>query len=174
MKFEPLSRHRHLVEPIVSTLHAEWGDLPPWDDKAKIAARLEAGASESVFPRTLLAMGDDGAWTATGSVKLHELSNHPDMLHWIGEIFVLPAHRGQGLGSQLTRLLSEYAFRNGASWLFLYTPNQQPLYRRFGWREMCQETVNNELVSIMALTAQDLQVQRSVASSPPPAGSASS
>lgn len=151
MRIEPLARSKHLISSIASRLHAEWGDLPPWDTQAKIQARLEEGASESIFPHTLVGIDHDGAWTSTGSVKLRELSNHPDKQHWIGEIFVLPEHRGRGLGSKLTRSLTEYALSHGAAQLFLYTPDQQSLYRRLGWREVSQEIVHNELVSIMTL-----------------------
>lgn len=154
MNIEPLARHAHLIEDIALTLHAEWGDLPPWNTQAKIRERLAFGASKSIFPRTLIGVDDTGAWLATGCVKLHELDHHPDKLHWIGEILVRPAHRGRGLGSKLTCALSDYAFEHGASQLFLYTPDQQPLYARLGWREVCQETVNQECVSIMALAAQ--------------------
>lgn len=156
MKLEPLAGHRHLVEAIASTLHRAWGSLPPWEDETRIAARLQAGASESAWPHTVVALDDNGVWTATGSLKLNELPAHPDKQHWLGEIFVVPEHRGQGLGSHLTRLLCEYAFLNGATKLFLYTPDQQALYARLGWKEECKDTVDGELVSIMALSARKL------------------
>jgi GNAT superfamily N-acetyltransferase len=74
------------------------------------------------------------------------------MVHWVGEIFVRPEHRGKGLGSRLTQALSEYAFARGVQTLHLYTPDQQSLYARLGWAEVSTETVNNEVVSIMVLS----------------------
>jgi GNAT superfamily N-acetyltransferase len=117
-----------------------------------IRERLVAGAAQTAFPRTLVAVTDDGDFAATGSVKLFELPTHPDKVHWIGEIFVLPEHRGKGLGSQIAKSLSEYAFSKGVSEVFLYTPDQQSLYERFGWHEVSQEIVNDETVSIMKLS----------------------
>lgn len=149
MRIEALSRHPHLVDRIVATLNASWGSLPPWADPGAIRARLMAGAGQAEFPRTLVAVTDDGHFAATGSVKLRELPSHPDKVHWIGEIFVLPEHRGQGLGSRVTESLAEYAFARGVSDLFLYTPDQQALYRRLGWSVIAEETVNDEAVSIM-------------------------
>jgi GNAT superfamily N-acetyltransferase len=152
MRIDPLSRHKNLISVIASRLHAEWGDLPPWETTVRIEARLEQGACTKAFPHTLVGIDQNGNWTSTGSVKQRELPHHPDKEHWVGEIFVLPAHRGRGLGSAFTSLLAEYAFGHGVSQLFLYTPDQQALYRRLGWKDVCQEVVHNESVSIMALT----------------------
>lgn len=152
MRIEELSRHPHLVDAIVSTLHESWGDLPPWAETGKVRERLVAGAAQATFPRTLVAVSDDGNLAATGSVKLFELPTQPDKVHWIGEIFVLPEYRGRGLGTRMTKSLSHYAFSNGVSQLFLYTPDQQSLYARLGWEEVSQEIVNKETVSIMALS----------------------
>lgn len=151
MRIEPLAQSKHLISCIAARLHAEWGDLPPWDDQAKIHARLKKGASEAIFPHTLVGIDHNGSWSSTGSIKLRELSHHPDKQHWLGEIFVLPEHRGRGLGSTLTHALAEYAFSHGANSLFLYTPDQQSLYARLGWQQISQEMVHNELVSIMTL-----------------------
>lgn len=152
MTIEPLSAHRHLIASIASTLHAAWGELPPWSDPQDIRARLEAGASSQAIPHTVVITDGHANLAATGSVKLHELPRHPDKEHWIGEIFVLPAFRGRGMGSTLTTHLSEYAFAHGAARLHLYTPDQQALYRRLGWYEVATDTVHGESVSVMALT----------------------
>ena len=153
MRIENLAQHPHLIKSIVSILHASWGELPPWSEKSAIRARLEAGASEALFPHTVVAVTDNADLAATGSVKLCELPNHPDKTHWVGEIFVLPQYRNQGLGSRLTTTLTAYAFAHGVSRIYLYTPDQQALYKRLGWQNVCIDTANNEVVSIMVLTS---------------------
>lgn len=155
MRIEKLAQHRHLIGSIVSILHASWGELPPWSEKNTICTRLEASATEALFPHTLVAVTDNGYLAATGSVKLFELPSHPDKTHWIGEIFVLPEYRNQGLGSRLTKALTDYAVAHGVSQIYLYTPDQQALYKRLGWQEVCTDTANNELVSIMVRTSSD-------------------
>lgn len=151
MHIEALRRHPHLIDPIVSTLHASWGELPPWADPDAIRARLLAGTTAAPLPHTLVAVTDGGALAATGSVKLNELPGHPDKVHWIGEVFVLPAHRGQGLGSHMTRALTDHALAHGVADLYLYTPYQQSLYARLGWVEVDQDVVHQETVSVMKL-----------------------
>lgn len=152
MRIEELSRHRNLLDLVAATLHESWGDLPPWAETKTIRERLASGATQAAFPRTLVAVTDDGELAATGSVKLFELPSQPDRVHWIGEIFVLPEHRGRGLGSRMTKSLSDYAFAKDVSEVFLYTPDQQSLYERLGWSVVSQEKVNDEAVSIMKLS----------------------
>lgn len=151
MQIQALRRHPNLIDPIVSTLHDSWGDLPPWADPAVIRERLMAGATTEPIPHTLVAVTDQGTLAATGSVKLNELPGHPDKVHWIGEVFVLPAHRGRGLGSRMTRALTDHAFSQGVPEVFLYTPDQQSLYARLGWVEVARDVVNDETVSVMKL-----------------------
>ena len=117
-----------------------------------IRERLVAGTTQATFPRTLVAVTDEGKFAATGSIKISELPTHPEKINWLGEIFVLTEHRGKGLGSRITQSLTEYAFSNGVSSLFLYTPDQQSLYRRLGWSVVSEEVVNAEAVSIMRLS----------------------
>jgi GNAT superfamily N-acetyltransferase len=155
MRIEKLAHHRHLIDSIVSTLHSSWGELPPWSDRETIRARLDASAAEALFPHTLVAVTDNGDLVATGSIKRFELPSHPDKTYWIGEIFVLPAYRNQGLGSRLTTALTDYAFAHGVPRIYLYTPDQQALYKRLGWQEVCTDTANTESVSIMVLTPRD-------------------
>lgn len=154
MRIEQLRHNLDLVGEIANTLNESWGDLPPWSTTDKIRGRLLAGTGDVDFPHVLVAVSDRGAFAATGSVKLHELPSRPAMVHWIGEIFVRPEHRGKGLGSRVTQALSEYAFARGVQELYLYTPDQQSLYARLGWAEVSTGTVNNELVSIMVLSSQ--------------------
>ncbi len=153
MKIEPLRHHLDLVGEIANTLNQSWGDLPPWSTTDKICERLLAGTGDADFPRVLVALGESGTFAATGSVKLHELPSRPSMVHWVGEIFVQPEHRGKGLGSRVTQALSEYAFARGVQKLYLYTPDQQSLYARLGWTEVSTEKVNHEVVSIMVLSS---------------------
>jgi GNAT superfamily N-acetyltransferase len=153
MRIEQLRHNLDLLGEIANTLNQSWGDLPPWSNTDKIRERLLAGTGDADFPHVLVAVTESGTFAATGSVKLHELPSRPAMVHWVGEIFVRPEHRGMGLGSMVTRALSEYAFGRGVRDLYLYTPDQQSLYARLGWAELSTETVNNEVVSIMALSS---------------------
>lgn len=151
MRIEPLADHRYLIAEIVALLHAEWGDLMPWAVPADIERRFAGQLHTAQPPFTLVALADSGELLGTASVKLFELSDHPDKVHWLGEVFIPRELRGQGIGSALVLVLACIAQSRALDLpaLYLYTPDQQALYERFGWQEVTREVVNDEVVSIM-------------------------
>jgi predicted N-acetyltransferase YhbS len=150
MRLELLSAHRHLITKIASLLHEEWGCLLPWASLSNIEDRFVALTDTKADTFTLVALSTENEFLGTASVKLHELEDHPDKKHWLGEVFIPRPLRGQGIGSSLIRECLHRSADLGVNVLFLYTPDQQALYERFGWREIETTTVNAENVSIMA------------------------
>ncbi|SME99325.1 GNAT family N-acetyltransferase [Pseudogulbenkiania subflava] len=151
MRIEPLADHRQLIAEIAALLHAEWGDLAPWASRDEIERRFAGQASTGHAPFTLVALADSGELLGTASVKLFELPSHPDKAHWMGEVFIPRALRGRGIGSALVLACITQSRALDLPALYLYTPDQQALYERFGWQEIAREVVNDELVSIMVL-----------------------
>lgn len=103
------------------------------------------------MPFTLVALGDDDAFFGTASVKMFELPDHRDKMHWLGEVFIPSELRGRGIGTKLIQACIVESRRIGLSTLYLYTPDQQAIYARLGWQELERDTVNGEDVSIMGL-----------------------
>ena len=57
---------------------------------------------------------------------------------WLGDVFVLPDHRGRGLGIVLTREAVEHPPHRDVAW-FLNTRDAHALYARFGFRPATAE-----------------------------------
>ncbi len=148
MIIEPLSCHPDRVVELAGLLNDEWFDFAPWSDRERIEKRFREAASEATFPKAFLALKDE-AVVGTASVKLRALQHHPDRLHWLDEVFVVPDYRGQGIAKGLIDVAVSYAKSLMAEDLFLYTPDKQALYERLGWGEIDQDDVNGERVSIM-------------------------
>ena len=55
-------------------------------------------------------------------------------LAYLADVYVLPEHRGHGLGVELVREVVENGSLAGVRWV-LYTRDAQSLYRRFGFGE---------------------------------------
>jgi GNAT superfamily N-acetyltransferase len=53
---------------------------------------------------------------------------------WLGDVFVLPDHRGRGIGVELVREAVEFPDHRDLQW-YLGTRDAHALYRRFGFRE---------------------------------------
>jgi GNAT superfamily N-acetyltransferase len=52
---------------------------------------------------------------------------------WLGDVFVLPEHRGRGIGTELVREAVEDPRFRSCAW-YLNTSDAHDLYRRFGFR----------------------------------------
>jgi len=152
MRLELLGANRHHISKIASLLHEEWGSLPPWASLSDIESRFVTLADAETDAFALVALSAEDELLGTASVKLYELENHPDKKHWLGEVFIPRLLRGQGIGSALIRECLCQGAKLGVNVLYLYTPDQQALYSRFGWREIESTTINGEDVSIMART----------------------
>lgn len=152
MRIEPLGDHRHLIGRIADLLNQEWGGLPSWASVPAIERRLAGQIDVGRAPFTLVALGDRDAFLGTASVKLFELPEHRDKAHWLGEVYVPSGLRGQGVGSALIRACITESRSLRLPALYLYTPDQQALYVRLGWKELEGASVNGEDVSIMRLS----------------------
>jgi GNAT superfamily N-acetyltransferase len=153
MRIEPLADHPHLIVEIAKLLHEEWGAFPPWASLPAIEVRLTAGAQLHDVPFTVVALSATNHVLGTASVKLFELPSHHDKTHWLGEVFIPKAFRGRGIGSALITGCVRRSIDIGIQALYLYTPDQQKLYERFGWREEEQAMVDGEAVSVMVRLA---------------------
>jgi len=158
MRIEFLADNRHLIETIAVFLHGEWGTLPPWASLSAIEARLEAGSQSGATPFTLVALSPENDFLGTASVKHFELPVHHDKKHWLGEVFIPSSFRGRGIGLALINNCIGRSVDLSVETLYLYTPDQQKLYERFGWHEIEQTLVNDESVSIMARHAANVRL----------------
>ncbi|MCG8551808.1 MAG: GNAT family N-acetyltransferase [Desulfobacterales bacterium] len=141
--------HRHLITTIAGFLHDEWRSFPPWASISAIEDRMAEGLRLNGTTFTLVALSDENDFMGTAGIKRFELPGHHDKEHWLSEVFIPKRLRGQGIGSAL---ISDCIGRSedlGIQALYLYTPDRQKLYQRFGWHQIEQTFVNNESVSIM-------------------------
>lgn len=153
MRIDPLADHPYLIAKIAKLLHEEWGAFPPWASLTVIEARLLAGAQLRHAPFTLVALSAMNEFFGTASVKLFELAGHQDKEHWIGEVFIPDTLRGRGIGSALINECITRSIDRGIQAIYLYTPDQQKLYERYGWHEVELSMVDGEAVSIMVRSA---------------------
>lgn len=146
-----LRDHPHLIADIADCLHEEWQSLPPWSSKQAIAERFLGYTQTPDLPLSLVALTAVGILLGTASIKLHELSSHPDKTHWMGEVFVLKDQRNRGIGKALVRAVISQAQSMQLPALYLYTPDQQKLYAQFGWKTVATQDIHGETVDIMVL-----------------------
>lgn len=80
--------------------------------------------------------GASGDWGVRGSVSLvasDDLAGYDHLGPWLASLYVLPIHRGQGLGSRLVDAVVAQAHELGVTHLYLFTAEHADWYRRWGF-----------------------------------------
>lgn len=93
-----------LPESIAQVLHQEWQELPQWQTPEIVLARLIKRMNGDNGEMLFVATDKNGALSGTASLIWRELKTcrMANADWWTGEIYTLPAARGQGLGSALS------------------------------------------------------------------------
>ena len=94
---------------------------------------------------------DGGRLLGSAALKRHDIAALPQYEYWLGDVFVLPEARGRGVGRHLMEHALIEAQRLGLPELYLYTPDVQAVYAKYGWREIDTRPHNGETVSVMRL-----------------------
>lgn len=80
-----------------------------------------------------------GVYRAGGLVGFARVVTDKGVLAVLADVFVLPEHRGKGLGVELVRETVDNGPYRGLSWN-LVTDDAQGLYAKFGFREIAPST----------------------------------
>ena len=92
MNITPL-RPEH-VEPLARALYLQWHDFAPWSSMDKIRAYYAECLNGENLPLAFAAVGKDGALLGSAALKRHDMEEFPQYEYWLGDVFVLPEHRG--------------------------------------------------------------------------------
>ncbi|NIC05736.1 GNAT family N-acetyltransferase [Billgrantia bachuensis] len=145
VRLSPDSDH---VPTVASWTYAEWGHLNPgytaesWCE----AFRRECGIAG--VPSVFVAMEGDQP-VGTAALMARDMDSRHELTPWLASVFVLPEWRGQGIASTLIRRVEEEASACGTTQFYLFTPDQQALYRRLGWHDHEELSYRGEEVTIM-------------------------
>ena len=142
---EPLGAHPDLIATTVTWHLAEFdpaGDAARWTRARTEEARL-AG-----IPCAWVAFADE---VAVGTVSLveHNMDSRRDLAPWLAALFVVPAHRGRGIGTALVRRCEEEAWGLGVDRLYLYTAVAEGFYEQLGWVTLGQEEYEGSMETVM-------------------------
>ena len=81
-----------------------------------------------------------GVYRGTELVGFARVVSDGSSMAWLGDVFVLEGHRGNGLGVELVREAVEYPAHRDLAW-FLNTRDAHTLYSRFGFEEPNERTM---------------------------------
>ncbi|MDO4878327.1 MAG: GNAT family N-acetyltransferase [Neisseria sp.] len=147
----PLDEQPQHIQALAQALHTEWHDFAPWRDLETILAYYARCLDGGGLPLAWLAVDGENRLLGSAALKRQDIAELPQYEYWLGDVFVLPEARGRGVGARLV----EYALRQAREMalpeLYLYTPDVQAVYAKYGWREIETRWHNGETVSVMRL-----------------------
>ena len=127
-----LADREDAIRLIAGWYFAEWGHLTKLSIEA-IVTKMRDALNRDKIPLFVLAVEDDEI-VGVAELKYQEMAIYPDKEHWIGGVFVPPAHRGRGIASHLANRIAEIAGSLGVETLHLQTERLDGgLYARLGW-----------------------------------------
>ena len=147
-RFVYLADRADLIPTLGGWFYKEWGrnfpDLTPAAFEGKLRQRL----NRDRVPLVLVLLRDDSP-IASASLKIQEMETHPQYLHWLGSVYVLPKYQGKGIGSNLVQYSVNEAKRLAVHDLYLYTRSHENFYTRLGWKPLERPLYHGRRVVIM-------------------------
>ena len=143
-----LADHPALTPLLAAWFFDEWGGNNPDLTVDVLETAVKERLNREKAPLCLLAFLD-GHPVATTAIKIREMETHPQYEHWLGNVYVVPAYRGQGIGSKLIHHTQNEAKRIGIRDLYLYTRDRETLYQRLGWEVLEKPQYRGRSATIM-------------------------
>lgn len=140
--------HSPHVTTLAGWAHAEWGHQHPGRDLAAAIGHFRVDCGPAGVPSVFAALAGERP-VGMASLVVDDMSDRRELTPWLASVYVLPEWRGHGIASRLVRRVEAEARVHGVGRLFLYTPDQQALYRRLGWRSREERDYCGEAVTIM-------------------------
>jgi GNAT superfamily N-acetyltransferase len=139
LTFEYLADRLEVVPQVARWWFDEWGYLRPDDSIETLTSRVLGLLNRDKLPIQILASLDKSI-VGIASLKRHEIFDlYPDKVFWLGDVYVAPEIRGQGIGSALAAKIVEIAESRGIKSIHLQTQSLNGgLYAKLGWKKIEQ------------------------------------
>ncbi len=149
-RIELLADYPDLAEMIARWHWEEWrhqdplGSLPVWIE------RMQQRTNRDRIPITFVAFAGEDAVGSTLLVA-RDMETHPELTPWLAGVYIVPTHRGQGVGAALVRHTVREAAALGIDRLYLHTETARGFYEKLGWRAILQEQYHDGPVTVMEI-----------------------
>ena len=148
MKIEYLADYPEHVPTIAAWQHAQFGYLTPATTLRDRTDRLHQSLQKDALPIAFIVLSDGGAIVGSAGI-LPITITHKHLTPWLSSVYVPPEHRGKGIASALSIHAIVEAARLGFDRLFLFTPHNESMYARLGWKTFDRVEHNRVPLAVM-------------------------
>jgi predicted N-acetyltransferase YhbS len=147
---EYINDHPEAIKTIAKWHCDQWHNVLPNFTLDTYAEFLSSHYRRGGIP-SMFAAVDGGKVIGTGALDDDDMDTHPQLTPWIASLYVDGKYRKQGVGETLVRRVIEEARSAGVKKLYLFTPDREHYFSRFGWRTLFKELYYGDMESVMAL-----------------------
>jgi predicted N-acetyltransferase YhbS len=133
MKIEYLADHPAHVQMVAEWQQAQFGYLTPALTLEDRAERLRRSLQKDALPMAFIALSGSGTILGSAGILAATIT-YKHLTPWLSSVYVPLEHRGQGIASALSQRAVAEATQLGFKRLYLFTPHNETLYARMGWR----------------------------------------
>jgi predicted N-acetyltransferase YhbS len=148
MKIEYLADHPAHVPTIAAWQQAQFGYLTPALTLEDRTERLNRSLQKDALPMAFIALSDTGTIVGSAGI-LPTTITHKHLTPWLSSVYVPIEHRGKGIASALSLRAVTEAKRLGFEQLYLFTPHNETLYARMGWKTFERIEYNGTPLALM-------------------------
>jgi predicted N-acetyltransferase YhbS len=156
MKIEYLTDHPANVPTVAAWEHAQFGYLNPATTLDDRTERLRRSLQKDALPMALIALSESGTLLGSAGI-LPSTITHTHLTPWLSSVYVPVESRGKGIASALSLRAITEAARLGFDRLHLFTPNNETLYARMGWKTF--ERIDHNGLSLTLMERRTMLVE---------------
>ena len=135
MNVLPLAARPEAARWLADRFKAEWPDFFASSSVEEIEqSYFRAVLVEDRELPVVLVAEVDGQICGTVAIRVTGPDTHPGP--WLSSLWVDPSFRERGIGGELTRAMTDDAWRRGYPELYACTATAHGLFRRLGWEEL--------------------------------------
>jgi GNAT superfamily N-acetyltransferase len=149
MKITCLANHPEHVSTVAKWVMDEWGHESPGMTQESLEEKFRTHLKRKAIPLTLLAM-DEERPLGTASLVFYDMKDRQDLSPWLAAVYVLPEHRGKGIGLKLVKSIELLSANLEVEKLYLFTPDREAFYAHMNWTVLERTRHREKDVVIMA------------------------
>ena len=143
-----LANYPELAGLVANWLYEQWGGTNPALTLEGIHQAVMGRSQRDKLPLCLVAFLA-GRPVGTASLRIREVEIRPQYKSWLGNLYVVPEKRSQGIGACLIERAVVEARQIGIPELYLYTRDEGSLYGSLGWKTIETLTYRGRQATIM-------------------------